>query len=164
LRQRIDNKGSRTSKADEEIRNLKSSLPELQAKKVSPEMVAKLTENGLFPGELNALLNKARNPEGFAKGLDRIKKPKFDELMELANKFLTQVSKQPKKLELDVAVKEVKDLIKYAISDQKVYKFAKEIVNSGNLTNVEGLNKSVKNFATEADISKSLMDDNEVIR
>jgi hypothetical protein len=155
LQQKID-KGSRKDKAGQEKQGLITSLPELQAKKVNPEMVAKLTENGLFPGELNALLNQARNPQGLAKGLDRIKKPEFDELMELANNFLVRASKQPNKLALDQAILDVKELIKYVISDTQVYKFVKEVVNSGKLTNVEGINKAVKNFATEADRSKAL--------
>ncbi len=156
LQQRIDKKEPRISAANKAKEELKTALAALQAKKVNPEMVAKLTENGLFPNELNTLLNKARNPEGFAKGLDRIAKPKFDELMELANKFLIQASKQSKKLELDRAVLEVKDFIAYAVSDVQVYTFAKQIINSERLSNVEKLSEVVKNFATQADRSASL--------
>jgi hypothetical protein len=156
LQQRIDKKEPRISAANKAKEELKTALAALQAKKVNPEMVAKLTENGLFPNELNTLLNKARNPEGFAKGLDRIAKPKFDELMELANKFLIQASKQSKKLELDRAVLEVKDFIAHAVSDVQVYTFAKQIINSEKLSNVEKLSEVVKNFATQADRSASL--------
>jgi hypothetical protein len=155
LQQKID-KGPRKDKAGKEKQGLITSLPELQAKKVNPDMVAKLTENGLFPGELNALLNQAQNPQGLAKGLDRIKKPKFDELMELANKFLTQASKQPEKLALDKAVEQVKDFIPYAVSDVQIYTFAKEIINSEKLVNVDKLSEIVKNFATQANRSAAL--------
>jgi hypothetical protein len=154
LQQKIET-GQRKTAADTAKRGLTADLAALQAKKITPETVTKLTEYGLFPHELNALLDGTRKFPKFKRGTDRAISPDFQEVAELANKYLSQLSKQPE-LNMEQRAEAVKNLIKYAVSDRQIYKFAKEIINSGKLSNGENLSKTVVNFAEQSNISGAL--------
>jgi hypothetical protein len=154
LQQKIET-GQRKTAADTAKRGLTADLAALQVKKINPETVTKLTEYGLFPHELNALLDGTRKFPKFKRGTDRAISPDFQEVAELANKYLSQLSKQPE-LNIEQRAEAVKNLIKYAVSDRQIYKFAKEIINSGKLSNGENLSKTVVNFAEQSNISGAL--------
>jgi hypothetical protein len=154
LQQKIET-GQRKTEAGKAQSGLVVSLDLLKAKKINPETVTKLTEQGLFPHELNALLDGTRKFPKFKRGTDRAISPDFQEVAELANKYLSQLSKQPE-LNIEQRAEAVKNLIKYAVSDRQIYKFAKEITNSGKLSNGENLSKTVVNFAEQSNISGAL--------
>jgi hypothetical protein len=162
LQKRIDRQQGKGTAADEQ-KGLAINLERLQAKKINPETVTKITEKGLLPGKLNTLLEDIKNftllknTESRGKrSLDpAVKSAEFHELAELINKFLNQISKQSDLTE-EARVRAAKDFIQYVVSDRQIYTFAKEILNSGKLSNAEGLGLTVKNFATQPKISSAL--------
>jgi hypothetical protein len=161
LQKRIDSEEGKGAATNEQ-QGLAVNLERLQAKQINPETVTKITEKGLLPGKLNKLLEETRNltklKETKSRGkrsLEMSVKPDFQELSELVNKFLNQISKQSSTTE-EARVKAVKDFIQYVVSDRQIYTFAKEILNSGKLSNAEGLGLTVKNFATQPKTSSAL--------
>jgi hypothetical protein len=139
-----------------EFKELEINLSKLKARGLNPEIVSKLHGQGILPTQLDRLLEETRDLTKLKKekyrSLDKAISPEFQEIAELTSKFL-EMSKQPniaKKLE------EVKDFIQYAVADRQIYKFAKEIINSGKLRNVDELGKIVKGYAKQPDISGAL--------
>jgi hypothetical protein len=140
-----------------ELNELAINLSKLKSKGLNPETVGKLHEQGMLPSTLDKLLEDTRKFEKLVRGTDKAIKPEFQELAELANKFLSKALKpsMTKEEKFD-AVKEAKNFIQYAVSDRQIYEFAKEILNSGKLDNIDGLSQVVKNFATQSNISGAL--------
>ncbi len=145
-----------------EFKELAINLSRLKSKGLNPKTVVKLHEQGITPSKLDALLEDTRNLTKLKgtqsrgkRSLDSAVTTEFHELAELVNKFLNQISKQPnltQKERLDKA----KDFIQYAVSDRQIYTFAKEIINSEKLSDVDKLGETVKNFATQPKTSSAL--------
>jgi hypothetical protein len=151
-------------KSGTEFKELAINLSKLKSKGLNPETVGKLHGQGIVPSKLDALLEDTRSFEKLKsttsrgkRGLDTAIKPDFQELTELVNKFLSKTLK-PSMTEKEKfnAIEEARKFIQYAVSDRQIYKFAKEILNSGKLDNIDGLSQAVKNFATQSNISGAL--------
>jgi hypothetical protein len=154
--------GSKLDINGNEFKELEINLSKLKSKGLNPETVGKLHGQGIAPSKLDALLEDTRNftllkatKSRGKRSLDPAVKTEPQEFAELTNKFLSQISKHPN-MTKETKLKEAKDFIQYAVSDRQIYKFAKEIINSGKLDNVEELYKTVKNFATQPNISGAL--------
>jgi hypothetical protein len=147
-----------------EFKELAINLSRLKSKGLNPETVGKLHWQGIAPSKLDALLEDTRNftllkgtKSRGKRSLDPAVKPEFQELAELANKFLSQTLKPSMaEKEKSKAIKEAKNFIQYAVSDVQMYTFAKQIIDSKKLSNVEKLYEVVENFATQADRTAAL--------
>jgi hypothetical protein len=150
-----DEISSSLDKNGTEFKELAINLSKLKSKGLNPETVGKLHKQGIVPSKLDALLDGTRKFPNFKRGTNKAISPDFQEVAELTNKYLIQLSKQPE-LDMEKRVEAAKNLVKYAVSDRQIYTFAKQIINSEKLSNGGDLSKTVVNFAEQSNISGAL--------
>jgi hypothetical protein len=133
-----------------ELNALESNLDRLKTKGINPATIEKVHKSGIRPSELETHLNQV------------VEKNKvnasFQELADLMLDFSTQIQNNSVKVEgsdktRTARLKNVKQAINRAVSDESFYKWTKEIINSGKLKNPEELAQTLENAATQIDPS-----------
>jgi hypothetical protein len=155
FRRRI-NAGESASVVREEDRGLETNLESLRAKGLSPEIVTKLSKQGMFPSILSeyceAITNLTRIRQG-RRGIENAVSPQLQELAVLTSKLLEQISKRPG---VKNPITQTEEIIQDALATREMHEYIKEIINSGKLRVPEALGKLLNNYNTQTSSSSAL--------